>query len=522
MGIILSRQTVSVALQFHNTINCKQFYSFRVHEQFAFQVFGVFQKREVCRSVSLQIKKSLFNQHANILRALQPEDFVQASREEVDGVPFSHGGIRVLRKHLRAVRSKIIGTDENRLSLRSKVWSTIVVHNPPSLWLTINPSDQDPIAQVLVGADIDLNKFIATAGPEPDERARNIASNPFASAKFFHFIINTLLEVVLGIKKTRLGVVHRPGAFGTIQTYIGTVEAQGCGTLHLHMLLWLKDAPPASVMQAALKDERFRARVTNYIKATIRADIDSKDTNAILRIPKRPAVSYCRPIDPVKHEAESIMEEKTLARSVQHHKCNISTCLRKVNGRLECKRRAPFGTADNDWVNAEGEWGPRRTCPNMNSWNPWVMRSIRANHDARLIMNGGETCVLVLYMTNYAFKKQNRSYNTSALFADRLAYHRNQDADDEDIQTYNKRLIQRCANALFTQREFSGPEVHSYLMGWGDRYELNKYVPIYLDVVIWVVKQTYPILFKRSVESNPVSNKLIPLQKWKELGKQWK
>ena len=370
-----------------------------------FQVFGVFQKREVCRSVSLQIRKTAFIRHAELLRSLQPEDFKRASQEEVDGVPFSNNGVQALRQHLRAVRSKITGTDESRLSMRSKVWSTIVEFNPPSLWITINPSDQDPIAQVIAGNNIDLDKFIATAGPESEERARSIASDPFASAKFFHFMINTLLDVVFGIRKTRFGIVRRPGAFGTVQAYIGTVEAQGRGTLHLHMLLWLKDAPPASVMQAALKDERFRSRVTDYIGSTIRADIDNKDTNAVLQLRKRPAVSYCRPIDPVLHEEDSIAEEKVLARSVQFHKCNTATCLRIVNGRFECKRRAPFALSPTDWINEDGEWGPKRTCPNLNSWNSWLMRSVRANHDVKLIMNGAETCVLVLYNTNYTFKK---------------------------------------------------------------------------------------------------------------------
>lgn len=477
------------------------FARFRLHEQFAFQVFGVFQKREVCRSVSLQIKKSAFAQHGAILRTLRPADFIKASREEIDGVPFSHGGVKVLRQHLRAVRAKIAGTDENRLALRSKVWSTIVVYGPPSLWLTINPSDQDPIAQVLAGAEIDLDNFISTAGPEPDQRAKNIASDPFASAKFFHFIINMVLEVVLGVKKTRLGLIRRPGAFGTIQSYIGTVEAQGRGTLHTHMLLWLKDGPPASIMQAALQNEVFRDRVMTYIGHTIHADIDGRDTAGILQMPKRPAVSYCRPIDPVLSEAESSEEEKTLARTVQYHRCNLATCLRKINGRLECKRKAPFAIAPCDWVNAEGEWGPKRTCPNMNSWNPWLMRTVRANHDAKLIMNGAETCALLLYITNYAFKKQSRSNNTSALLADRLAYHTSQETDTEDIQLFNKRLLQRCANALFTQREFSGPEVHAYLMGWGDRFEANKYVPIYLDGAIRALKQAYPGLDKRPVDS---------------------
>jgi hypothetical protein len=360
----------------------------------------------------------------------------------------------------------------------------------------INPSDQDPIAQVITGSNIDLDKFIATAGPDADERGRNIASDPFASAKFFHFMISTLLDVIFGIRKSKFGIVRRPGAFGTIQAYIGTVEAQGHGTLHLHMLIWLKGAPPASVMQAALKNEQFRIRVTDYIKSTIRADIDGKNTAAILQLPKRTAVSYCRPIDPVQDEEESNAEEKTLARSIQFHRCNAATCIRINNGRPECKRRAPFALASSDWINADGEWGPKRTCPNLNSWNSWLMRSVRANHDVKLVMNGAETCVLVLYTTNYTFKKQNRSSNASALLAERLAYYQVQH-EHEDIQTYNKHLIQRCANALFTQQEFSGPEIVSYLMGWGDRYESHSYVPIYLDGAVWALKGAFPSLAER-------------------------
>jgi len=171
--------------------------------------------------------------------------------------------------------------------MRSKVWSTIVAFNSPSLWITINPSDQDPIAQVIAGADIDLNQFCNTAGPTADQQGRNIASDPYASAKFFHFMIRTLIDIVMGIRKSNPVYYRRPGAFGIIQACIGTVEAQGHGTLHLHMLVWLKDAPTASVMQAALKDERFRVRVAEFIRSTIRADIDGKTTEAILQIPKK-------------------------------------------------------------------------------------------------------------------------------------------------------------------------------------------------------------------------------------------
>ena len=90
----------------------------------------------------------------------------------------------------------------------------------------------------------------------------------------------------------------------------------------------------------------------------------------------------------------------------------------------------------------------------------------------------------------------------SALIADRLAYHQTLETEDMDMQTYNKRLVQRCANALFTQCEFSGPEIVSYLMGWGDRFESHNYVPIYLDNAIWVLKRTYPTLIKKYVTND--------------------
>jgi len=69
---------------------------FRCHEQFPFLVFGVCQKRQVCRSVSLQIKKLAFQNHWAILERLRPEDFHQASKEEINRKPYSNAGIRLL------------------------------------------------------------------------------------------------------------------------------------------------------------------------------------------------------------------------------------------------------------------------------------------------------------------------------------------------------------------------------------------------------------------------------------------
>jgi hypothetical protein len=160
--------------------------------------------------------------------------------------------------------------------------------NPPTLWITINPADtQDPIAQVFARVEIDLDNFCKTAGPNNTQRATNVAEDPFSSAKYFHFIVKCILEILFGITKNSGGQIDwKEGIFGKIQSYIGMVEAQGRGILHLHMLLWLKNAPSAMEMKMALKSEMFQAKVVAFIKASIRTSIGDISHEEVAALPK--------------------------------------------------------------------------------------------------------------------------------------------------------------------------------------------------------------------------------------------
>ena len=208
-----------------------QYVDRRFHKDphFPFQVFRVCQKRQVCWALILQMKKGSYFRYQNLLSTITAKDLMKASQEETRGVPFSNPAVRSLCSQLTAVKTKVQGSDESRMSVRGKIWGTNLLHNPPSIWVTINPADtQDPIAQVLAGANIDLDDFCKTAGPDSSDRAMNIASDPYASAKFFHLMIETILEVLFGISKCRNGIIARKeGIFGIIKSYVGTIEAQG-------------------------------------------------------------------------------------------------------------------------------------------------------------------------------------------------------------------------------------------------------------------------------------------------------
>jgi hypothetical protein len=478
------------AMQYHDR-------RFRKDLHFVFQVFGVMQKREVCRSASLQIAGAPeFIQ--NRLRSLKVEDFVKAVEEEARKVPYSNPAIKALRSQMSAIRARVTGTDESRHSIRSKIWSTNTMFNGPSLWITINPPDsQSPVAQVMVGEEIDLDNFCNTAGPDSNHRAVNIAGDPFAAAQYFHHTITCVLEALMGIRKGT-GASHnidrKEGIFGTVQAYIGTVEAQGRGTLHLHLLVWLKGTPRPSQYRDALATEAFRQKVAAFIQQNIHASVNSMNTKDFFVMKKDPEISYSRPLDPRSTEYTLRKAERTkkAVRSLQFHVCRDGVCKVFKRGSVKCKRGAPWALARDAWVSEAGHWGPKRISGYVNNFNPTFMETLCCNHDTKVLLQGSATRTISWYITNYASKKQQHTSNSSALLAKRFAYFEQEEKLNPDYLDANKRLLQRCTNCVSRDREFPAPEVISYIMKWGDRFESHFYVNIFWEKAYKHLVSSFP------------------------------
>ena len=142
------------------------------------------------------------------------------------------------------------------------IWGTCLFHGGPTIWITINPADiHDPIAQVFAGETIDLDQFNSLLGPDSQCRVKNIASNPYAAARFFDCIVCAMLETLMAIKSQGSRVTSEMGILGQVAAYFGVVEAQGRGTLHLHMLMWLAGTPDTNAMEAALQTSTFREKI---------------------------------------------------------------------------------------------------------------------------------------------------------------------------------------------------------------------------------------------------------------------
>ena len=424
-----------------------------------------------------------------------------AQQEEEKHLPISDPAVRLLKSHINATAGRIMGSDQSRFQLRSQIWSTSIYLGPPYLWITINPSDiHDPIAQVFAGENINLDDFVSTAGPDKDQRARNIASDPYAAAKFFHFLIKLILETLFQVKVTTHQVKSYMGILGRVAAYFGTVESQGRGTLHLHLLIWLKHAPTADEMVNLLKSEDFRARIIAYIRANLRAYLPGLESaQSIKAIPKDKDIAYCRPPKPDSPEYDTQIRafELRLARTEQVHTCKVQRCLfANKFGQLRCKRKAPFQRAVEDFITEEGKWGPKRLYRFVNGWIPGILINARCNNDGKFLTNGGDTKNITFYVTVYSAKKQGKHFNLSAVMAQGYAYHLDHPNPEymDCVRDDQRLLLFRLVHTINREQELAAPMVISYLMGWGDVYRSHAYSIIYWSSFVGALLKAFPML----------------------------
>lgn len=470
---------VQWALRYHDR-------RFRTHETFSFMAFGIQQRREALFSAKLQIRRKTFEADAPLLSTITSDKLRLASLQEAHSEPITDHAVRALRKHVFATSSRVLGSDQSRMSYRRQLWSTAVKHGPPSVFCTINPNDiAHPIAQLLVGEEIDLDHVASMFDRlSSEDRARNIAKDPYGAAQFFHFLINTIITTLFKVNVTEFQTKSGMGVLGRVSAYFGTTESQGRGSLHLHLLLWLEDTPTWEEMRELLKEETFRHKITAYIKQNFRAYLPGfESAESVKAIPKEPEVaSICPPHPDSTSDYESSLAsfERRLARLSQVHTCEPRVCLfTDQYGQVRCKRRAPFPLSDKDYILPNGEWGQKRLYGYINGWIPSILTNAQCNNDGKLITSGEDSKNLSFYIVDYTAKKQHRVDNLSAILARGYAYHLQRSPYLDAVREQNDLMMFRLVNAINREQELSAPMVMSYLMGWGDVYRSHRYVPIF-------------------------------------------
>lgn len=257
---------VSVSLQQHiRYLLTYDDHRFQKHHSFIFVVFNMLQRRQACYNAKLMASRPYFRSIASDLQTLTSKE-IELTLHNISKNKFScvtDSRINMLLNQIKTVGGHVMGSAYSRSNLRTQIHALIYSQGLPSIFMTINPADiHSRIALYFAGVNLDLDQILPETIPSTFQRAQIIASHPVATAQFFNVLISSIL-----------GSIVKKGVLGPIKAYFGTVENQGRGSLHLHILLWLDHDITPSQLKQKMQNEEFRNGFIKYLEDIIKEDL---------------------------------------------------------------------------------------------------------------------------------------------------------------------------------------------------------------------------------------------------------
>ena len=245
---------------------------FEKHHSFMFVLFNMIQRRQACLNASLMASRPYFRDIAPNLQTITSHE-VEAALMTFIKKPLSslpNTRINMLLQQIKTVGGHVMGSAHSRAALRTQIHALVFNQGLPSIFMTINPADiHSRIALYFAGIDLDLDKILPQTIPSTYERAQIIAAHPVSTARFFHLLIANILKCMV-----------EKGVLGPTKAYFGTVENQGRGSLHLHILIWLDHDLTPSQLKDSIKDVSFRKGLLNYLEDIIKEDLSKFTSDA--------------------------------------------------------------------------------------------------------------------------------------------------------------------------------------------------------------------------------------------------
>lgn len=477
---------------------------FQRDPDFAFVYYNIVQKKSVYDNIQFKVP---YHQHEKITRQLLSIDEVQLSNLQCTFMqnpgyrPTSSSERNILRllTQVSLVGHKIPGTTAYKLGLRNEIRGAINFRGTLTLFITLNPSDvHHPLVRLLAGKEIVLEDI--TRGEDLDDWGRKLvtAKNPGACAIFFHTMIQNFLNIIL-----RYGRSGR-GLFGICKGYYGTVEAQGKGTLHCHMLVWLAGYPsPQRLRDLMDASEGYKSCLFLWLESIIQSEllgcteVVTEPQGIALPRPKRtdetgdphPGVTASpsiKTMGPTDFEREYTALVNALVKEYNWHE-HSATCwkyLKKNEPRDDAHCRMRIDGHTRRFTDLDPETKSillRRLHPRIASYNELVMFLMKSNMDIKFIGSGQGAKALLYYITDYITKSSLPTHvGLAALsYAITKTNSISGDVHDADFNTKSRGSLTTAVNSMMARQEISHQQVMSYLIGGGDHYKSDKFVLLY-------------------------------------------
>ncbi|KAI0735617.1 hypothetical protein C8Q76DRAFT_576239, partial [Earliella scabrosa] len=307
-------------------------------------------------------------------------------------------------------------------------------------------------------------------------------------------MISKFVEIVL-----RYG---RPGKglFGKCTGYYGTVEAQGRGTLHCHMLIWLEGHPSPQKLRDLMSEHQqieYKQSMFTWLESIIKSELigTTEVVNELNGHPLPPPEREPGSIHPGTVAAPSITAFSNFAdfqiacdtfvndlvKAYNWHK-HKATCFKYTTpGSVpkqpkdqdeQCRMRIDGSVRPHTVLDTEtGSILLRRFHPRIANFNDLVIFLMKSNMDIKFIGSGEAAKALIYYITDYITKASVSTHiGLGALTYAIKKTNEQLPHMQDDGERVSRTALTATLNRMMSRQEISHQQVMSYLVGGGDYY----------------------------------------------------
>ena len=464
---------------------------FQADPNFAYVCWNILQKREVNKTASFRTKVDYQKTIVTELNEIGPviPELIAKWEKNPKAKASNKQEKRAIRllDRLKLVAKDLKGSSGYKLCRRNEIRALMKKYSTPALFVTINPADlYHPLLGVIAGKTADEWRSM-----DLHARAVFVARHPGPAAQFFDVMMKSFIDIILRHGK------EGGGLFGKSQTYYGMVEAQGRGTLHCHMLIWIKGNPgPQELRDRMTNEDGFKLKMFDWIESIIKCDLPDmteileENAGALPRpkLPKGDMDPRMRPQpefsditeDQFANDFRMFVKELAIRCNWHEHK---SICWKHLKpgekrGDPVCRMRIDGKTRTFTDLDEETQSILiKRLHPRINNFNDVVIFLMQCNMDIKYVGSGEAAKALVYYVTDY-ITKENLATEVG-LGALAYAIHQNeikfQGDNETPLSLKGKSLFIKTVNSMMARQELSHQQVLSYFIGGGDHYKTNTF-----------------------------------------------
>jgi hypothetical protein len=290
--------------------------------------------------------------------------------------------LRTALTSLHQATASLVGSDGHRKLLQREGVAYTLRYGPALVFATPNLADnKQPLLLIVQGETFEFDAEVENSYREMTER---LAADPVGQAIVFEFMMQLFFTRVLGLRPEligwRRGNIMKPAKmwqgtgtaadfrarwlFGPIAAAFGPVEAQGRGSLHPHILIWLLLTELSDLLVWMLRDRSsFKQRLDMWMRELI-SSVASVQESAVTQLPQtlqpgvdspNPTVVPPLPFGPNEHRryhADGATETATAA--------ELGIESQGDNGEQELYYYVPTNTEEDAWQTAHRPHLPLR------------------------------------------------------------------------------------------------------------------------------------------------------------------